>query len=115
MLLSAQVRRGVPEEQKHHGGGMQLLLGCNLGCRERGHSSRDTNTLFCLLAAFFFFKEVHQKKLGLSGKYKSFKDVLVPWKTFRSSVLEAHSRHACYREIFRQARGTHRESKDQTV
>lgn len=56
MLLSAQVRRGVPEEQKHHGGGMQLLLGCNLGCREHGHSSRDTNTLFCLLAAFFFFQ-----------------------------------------------------------
>lgn len=55
MLLPAQVRRGVPEEQKHHGRGMQLL-GCNLGCSDHGHSSRVTDTLFCQLA---FFKDVH--------------------------------------------------------
>lgn len=34
---------GAPEEQKHHGGGVQVLLCCNLSCRERGHSSSETN------------------------------------------------------------------------
>lgn len=85
VLLPAQVRRGEPEEQQHHGSGVQLLLGCNLGCREHGHSCRDTNTLFCLLA--FLTRYIRKTRAVREIKKKSFKDVLVPWKIFRSSVL----------------------------
>lgn len=41
--LRSGEEREVPE---HHGGGVQVLLCCNLGCRDHGHSSRETNH-FC--------------------------------------------------------------------
>lgn len=70
MLLPDQVRRGVPEEQKHHGGGVQALLCCNLGCREHGHSSKETNHL--VLPASFCFLGRYIKKIRAVREIQEF-------------------------------------------